>query len=101
MRECIQYYGPRFIAFWLRLVGGGAARSELDVLCEPIKKLVAKLGLLGTRLLRDAVAREFGGDETVKKMVEQILGLRGGRKTVEVVKEFWVASRGAAFAYAG
>ena len=66
-----------------------------------MKKLVAKQGVLGTRLLREAAPREGGGDEKVKKFVEQVLGLRGGRKTVEVVKEFWVTSRGAAFAYAG
>lgn len=65
-----------------------------------MKKLVAKQGLLGTRLLREAVPRESGEYERDKKFVEQVLGLRGGRKTVEVVKEFWVTSRGAAFAYA-
>lgn len=101
LAECIQHYGPRFIATLLRLLAGGAARSELDVLCEPLKKLVARQGVLGARLLREAVGEEGGGVERVRRFVEQVVGLRGGRKTGVVVKEFWMGSRGAAFAYAG
>jgi hypothetical protein len=84
----------------LRLLGGGAARSELDVLCEPLKKLVAKQGILGARLLRGVAAEESRGDKRTRRFVEQVISLRGGRKTGEIVKEFWIGSRGAAFAYA-
>lgn len=101
LAECIQHYGARFVATLLRLLGGGAARSEVDVLCEPLKKLVARQGLLGARLLRETAAHASGGDEEVRKFVEQVIVLRGRRKTLEVAREFWVAGRGAAFAYAG
>ena len=100
LTECIQYYGPRFVATLLRLLVGGAARSEVDVLCEPLKKLVAKQGVLGAGLLRESAARDSGGDAKVTRFVEQIIGLRGRRKTLEVSRDFWVAGRGAAFAYA-
>jgi hypothetical protein len=99
--ECIKHYGARFTVTLLRLIGGGAARSELDVLCEPLKRLVTRQGVLGASLLRAAVARTGEGNGKTARFVEQVIGLRGGRKTAEVVKEFWVGSRGAAFAYAG
>ena len=70
-------------------------------MCEPLKKLVAKQGVLGARLLRGAVMGERGGDERARRFVEQVIGLRGGRKTGEVVREYWIVGRGAAFAYAG
>ena len=95
---CIQHYGARFVAILLRLLGGGAARSELDVLCEPLKKLVARQGLLGSRLLRECAA---GADARAGRFVSQVIGLRGARKTGELAREFWVGSRGVAFAYAG
>jgi hypothetical protein len=99
--ECIQHYGIRFTTALLRLIGGGAARSELDVLCDPLKKLVTRQGLLGASLLRAAVARAVDGDGRTSRFVEQVIGLRGARKTGELVREFWVGSKGAAFAYAG
>jgi hypothetical protein len=101
LAECVQHYGARFTATLLRLIGGGAARSELDVLCEPLKKLVARQGVLGARLLREAVVTEGGGDAKAKRFVEQVITLRGGRRTGQLLKDFWVGSRGAAFAYAG
>jgi hypothetical protein len=99
--ECIQHYGTRFTTKLLRLLGGGAARSELDTLCEPLKKLVTRQGVLGASLLRGAVSRAGDRDKRSARFVEQVIGLRGARKTGELVKEFWVGSRGAAFAYAG
>jgi hypothetical protein len=66
-----------------------------------LKKLVGRHGLLGARLLREAAVRECGEHGKDRRFVEQVIGLRGGRKTGAVVKEFWVGSRGAAFAYAG
>jgi hypothetical protein len=76
----------------------------LDILSEPLKKLVAKQGVLGARLIREAAAREAEGGGAAarfKRFVDQVVGLRGGRKTGEVVREFWVGGRGAAFGYAG
>jgi hypothetical protein len=78
----------------------------LEVLSEPLRKLIAKQGLLGSRLLRDAVAsagEDGGGEhqERARLFVDQVLRLRGARKTVEMVREFWIGGRGAAFAYAG
>lgn len=101
LAECIQHYGPRFVTTLLRLLGGGAARSEVDSVCEPLKKLVARQGVVGAGLLRETAARESGGDEKVRRFVEQVIGLRGRRKTLEVARDFWVTSRGAAFAYTG
>jgi hypothetical protein len=64
------------------------------MLCEPLKKLVAKQGVLGAKLLRGAVADENGGNERMMRFVQQVVTLRGGRKTGEIAKEFWVGSRG-------
>lgn len=62
---------------------------------------MARQGVLAAGLLREAVIGQDGADARSRRFVEQVIALRGGRKTAEVVREFWVGSRGAAFAYAG
>ena len=105
----VQQYSPRFTAVLLRLLGGECARSELDALAEPLRKFVGKQTQLAQVLLREAVRadagvlteRALGAVDVAGRMrfVAQVEGLRGGKKTNEVVREFWVACRGSAFGY--
>jgi hypothetical protein len=105
----VQQYSPRFTAVLVRLLGGECARSELDVLSEPLRKFVSKQTQLARGLLREAVKedarvlteRALGVVDLGARMrfVGQVEALRGGRKTNDVVKEFWIACRGSAFGY--
>ncbi len=105
----IQAYAARFVCAVVRLLAGECARSELDALAEPLKKFVAKHSGLARGLLRAAMGEDAGvlsgramaavGGEVRMRFVGQVEALRGGRKTNEVVKEFWVACRGSAYGY--
>jgi hypothetical protein len=106
----VQQYSARFAAALIRLLGGEGARSELDVLSEPLRKFVSKQTQLARGLLREAVKedagvlteRALGAVDLAGRMrfIGQVEALRGGRKTNEVVKEFWIACKGSAFGYA-
>jgi len=102
-------YGARILALVLRLLGGECARSELEAITEPLKRFVTKQYMLTKSVLGEAV-KDGSGVLTEKAMrattqeqrnrfVAQIEGLRGARKTNEVVKDFWIACRGSEFGY--
>ena len=105
----IQQYSARFAAILVRLLGGECARSELDVLSEPLRKFMSRQTQLARGLLREAVKEDAGVlTERALAAVDlaarlrfagQVEALRGGKKTNEVVREFWVACRGSAFGY--
>jgi hypothetical protein len=105
----VQQYSACFTAVLLRLLGGECARSELDVLSEPLRKFVSKHTQLARSLLQEAVKDDVGvlTERALAavdlhgrlRFVGQVEALRGGRKTNEVVREFWVACRGSAFGY--
>ena len=105
----VQQYSARFTAVLLRLLGGECARSELGALAEPLRKFVGKHTQLARALLREAVSGDAGvlteralqAVDVAGRMrfVGQVEGLRGAKKTNEVVREFWVACRGSAFGY--
>ena len=63
-----QQYGPPLCQILVRNIGGEAARSELDVLAEPLKKLVfaqphAKLWLSNALSSEDFPSQKVGTTE--------------------------------------
>ncbi|KAK6506826.1 hypothetical protein TWF481_005286 [Arthrobotrys musiformis] len=87
-------------------IGGGAARSELDNVTEPLKKLVFKQ-LHARKWLETSMFSNGDGFPSQKISVEdksmflkKLFTLRGGRGTNALVKEFWLACRGSEFTYA-
>lgn len=103
LNQCLEQYGPRFVTIIFQLLSGHAARSELDTLSEPLRKFVGKHGLLASRLLKECAAHSNRDwtNGNVQRFIEQVLALRGARKTREVVRDFWIAGRGRAFTYTG
>lgn len=66
-----QQYGPPLCQILVRNIGGEAARSELDVLSEPLKKLIfaqpqAKMWLSNALSSKDFPSQKVG---TVEKRV--------------------------------
>ncbi|KAF3283873.1 hypothetical protein TWF970_001044 [Orbilia oligospora] len=87
-------------------IGGGAARSELDNVTEPLKKMVFKQ-LHARKWLEnsmfsngDAFPSQKISVEDKSMFLKKLFTLRGGRGTNALVKEFWLACRGTEFTYA-
>lgn len=99
-----QQYGPQLCYILVRSVAGEAARSELEVLAEPLKKLIfaqpqAKMWLSNALSSEDFPSQKVGLTEK-RVWLQKIINLRGARATNAAVKDFWIACRGAEFAYA-
>ncbi len=102
-------FGPRMLSLLVRLLGGDCARSEIESLSETLKKSVQRQPMLTKTVLREAVKEEAGvmtekslkatSVEQRNRFVAQVEALRGGRKTNDIVKEFWLACRGSGFGY--
>ena len=74
----IQQYGPRLCHIIVRNVGGEAARSELDLLAEPLKKLVfaqpqAKIWLSNALSSEDFPSQKVGSTEK-RIWLQKIIG---------------------------
>jgi hypothetical protein len=103
-------------------IGGHAARSELEKLSEPVKKLVVRQvnakGWFEAALLDPSFPSDKVSDKDKHIFLQKIMkykdlnpnpnlfilltycSLRGARGTNQVVREFWLACRGTNFAYA-
>lgn len=109
MGKILQHYGQRILSLILRLLGGECARSEIESLTETIKKFIQKHLMLTKSVLRKAVKQDSGvmSEKALKattleyrhRVLAQLEALRGGRKTNDIVKEFWIACRGSGFGY--
>ncbi|KAG9944153.1 ARM repeat-containing protein, partial [Aureobasidium melanogenum] len=80
-------------------IGGLAQRSEIESLCKPLRALVfSQPGLakqhLEAALLDPSFPSTNVGEKEKRVFVAKVLGLRGGRQTVVVVKEFWALCKG-------
>ncbi|KAL2017293.1 hypothetical protein VTK56DRAFT_2316 [Thermocarpiscus australiensis] len=113
LASAMAHLGPLIARALVRGIGGGAARSELDRLCEPLKRLVAQRAEARAWLERALLDEEEGGGdgggfpgagrvsrEERVAFVRKVVGLRGARATNQVVREFWLACRGSNYAYA-
>ncbi|RMZ88605.1 hypothetical protein DV736_g4163, partial [Chaetothyriales sp. CBS 134916] len=105
----IREQSPRLVVLVLRLVAGDCARSELEALSEIIAKLVQYQPMLFKTICKEAMQEQSKllPEQALKattleqrnRFVAQVELLRGQRKTLEKVKEFWISCRGAAFGY--
>ncbi len=105
----IQQYSPGILAALLRLIGGECARSELEILTDPLRRYVLYHPMLFKMICHEAMKAE-GGILTEKalqstaleqrlRFIAQMDTLKGGRKSNDVVKDFWIACRGSGFGY--
>ena len=65
--NAMQYLGPLFAGALVRNTGGNAARSELDKLCEPLKKLVVHQVHSKAWLQAGLMADDFPSDKVTEK----------------------------------
>lgn len=90
--------GPALSRSLIRNVGGNAARSQLDKISDPLKRLVVQH--VDARHWLEAALNDplFPGEKatTADKaaFLKKVISLRGQRSTNQVVKDFWCACRG-------
>ncbi|KAK6349593.1 hypothetical protein TWF696_005877 [Orbilia brochopaga] len=102
----LQQTGEALAKNLVMAIGGGAARSELDNVTEPLKRMVFKQ-LQARKWLEQSMFSNGEGFPSGKVTAEdkgmflkKLFTLRGGRGTNQLVKEFWLACRGTEFTYA-
>ncbi|PHH68695.1 hypothetical protein CDD80_7340 [Ophiocordyceps camponoti-rufipedis] len=104
MRRAMQTLGPILAQSLARNIGGNASRSELDKLSEPLKKLVVRHPMAKEWLQLGLNHESFPSTQVTSEqkalLVRKIISLRGSRATNQVIREFWLTSRGSNFAYA-
>ncbi|KAI0840494.1 ARM repeat-containing protein [Hypoxylon sp. FL0890] len=103
INDAMSYLGPKLSESLIQNIGGKAARSELDRLSEPLKKLVAQhvhaRQWLQAALQDPAFPSDKVSPEDKELFLKKIIMLRGQRSTNQVVRNFWLACRGSNFAY--
>ncbi|KAI6247276.1 Importin beta-like protein [Erysiphe necator] len=101
--SALQYLGPLLTKDLIFSIAGNAARSELDKLSVPLRKLttchVNAKKWFETALFQHNFPSEKVDFKEKKIFIEKVFNLRGARITNQVVKEFWLACRGSHFAY--
>ncbi|KAM0719413.1 hypothetical protein Q7P37_005318 [Cladosporium fusiforme] len=99
-------HGANFTQALIRQIGGMGARSELDYLSEPLRALYSALpGQAKIWVEASLWSEHFPpvvqgvGDAEKRRFLSQCGVLRGGSKTKEIVKEFYIACRGLVSSY--
>ncbi|KAJ8064622.1 hypothetical protein OCU04_006949 [Sclerotinia nivalis] len=101
--NALQHLGPLLSQALIYNIGGAAARSELDKLSDPLRKLVVSQVRAKSWLEAALMDGNFPSDKVDQKekmvFLTKVINLRGAKGTNSVVREFWLACRGSNFAY--
>ncbi|KAG4442578.1 hypothetical protein IFR05_001908 [Cadophora sp. M221] len=104
IENAVLHLGPLLAQALIYNIGGHAARSELEKLSDPIKKLVVRQ--VHSRAWFEAALFDanFPSEKVTAKdksvFLAKIVNLRGAKGTNQVVRDFWLLCRGSNFAYA-
>lgn len=109
LTSLLETYSTAILALIIHLLAGECARSELESLSETLRKFVQRQPMRAKHTLLEAIKPESGvltakaleatKPEQRARFISQVEGLRGAKKTNEIVKEFWTNCRGAQFGY--
>ncbi|KAI0480788.1 armadillo-type protein [Xylariaceae sp. FL0804] len=104
LRNAMSHLGPQLSQSLMQNIGGRAARSDLDKLSDPLKKLIVQHvdapKWLEAALNDPSFPSAKVSPEDKALFLKKIVSLRGSRPTNQVVRDFWLACRGSNFAYA-
>lgn len=105
----INSYAPIVLGLVLHLLAGECARSEIEAITETLRKFVLRQPIRTKRIMQEAMKAESGvlpekalnatKPEQRARFIAQVEGLRGAKKTNEIVRDFWMNCRGGQFGY--
>ncbi|OKL64202.1 hypothetical protein UA08_00277 [Talaromyces atroroseus] len=108
-RAIIHEYLPSLCHVLMTQLSGSCARSDINHLCEVLKKIVFKFQGEARPYLTASLASLSGPKEQIsspgglskdkERFLAMVIGARGGSATQEIVRSYWVSCRGAGFAY--
>ncbi|KAJ2895920.1 hypothetical protein MKZ38_006038 [Zalerion maritima] len=103
IHNVMEVLGPRLAQVLIQNIGGNCSRSEINSLCEPLKKFVVQdtrtQRWLEAALMDPAFPSHRVSPHEKSIFLKKIIGLRGAKATNQVVRDFWLACRGSSFAY--
>jgi hypothetical protein len=97
----VALYGAELSRVIIAGIAGGAARSNVATLVEPLKKMITTQKTAKT-WIANAFTPDLApdvADQDKRRFVEKMVKLRGGRGADQVAKEFWMVCRGTNFAF--
>ncbi|QGA16765.1 hypothetical protein EYB26_004435 [Talaromyces marneffei] len=104
--RAIQEYLPSLCHVLMTQLSGACARSDINHLCEVLKKIIFNFQGEARNHLAASLASLAGPNDTPaglskerERFLAMLLGARGGSATQEIVRTFWINCRGAGFAY--
>lgn len=100
--EIVVVYGEKFVYCMVLEIGGLALRSQLDILCEPLKALLLNHPPARKWLQQgiNALLNNNVGSNEKARFLQQLFSVQSdGKKLKEVVKAFWAACRGTVLSY--
>ncbi|CAL3965652.1 unnamed protein product [Diplocarpon coronariae] len=104
IQSVVQQIGPLLAQALIYNIGGHAARSELDKISDPVKKLVVRQvnakSWFESALMDVSFPSQIVTEKDKRAFLTKIMNLRGARGTNQVVREFWLSCRGSNFSYA-
>ncbi|PBP17057.1 importin [Diplocarpon rosae] len=104
IERAMEQIGPLLAQALIYNIGGHAARSELDKLSDPVKKLVVRQVHARTwfegALMDASFPSKIVTEKDKRVFLTKIMSLRGARGTNQVIREFWLLCRGSNFSYA-
>ncbi|EED18113.1 importin 13, putative [Talaromyces stipitatus ATCC 10500] len=104
--RAIQEYLPSLSHILMTQLSGTCARSDINHLCEVLKKIIFNFQGEARNHLAASLAgpnNTAGGglSKEQERFLAMVLGARGGSATQEIVRTYWINCRGAGFAYQG
>ncbi|KAG4414230.1 hypothetical protein IFR04_012636 [Cadophora malorum] len=104
IENAVSHLGPLLAQALIYNIGGHAARSELDKLSDPIKRLIVRQVHAKAWFEAALFDANFPSEKVTPKdksvFLAKIVNLRGAKGTNQVVRDFWLLCRGSNFAYA-
>ncbi|KAK5082951.1 member of the karyopherin-beta [Lithohypha guttulata] len=109
LTSLLDTYSPTILGSTLHLLAGECARSEIEVFSQLLRAFILKQPMRAKRIMQEAIkpesavltqkALEATKSEQRARFVAQVEALRGGRKTNEIVRDFWISCKGGQFGY--
>ena len=91
-------YAPVLATALMQQVGGHAQRSELDSISKVIRAMISYYGAWKPAFEQALFSPGFPSsrvsEEDKRVFLSKLVMLRGGRKTNEVVQQFWASCKG-------